>query len=666
MTGRGWWTLFACVTLLLVGIFRNEAALSVTGLTLVLWVAWEWLFFSLRVRLFLRNLKVERAVGDDRGPLATLWQGREYTVTVTVSLAGKGRFPYVAVADCVPFAVQHLDGSTIANGGVSAKESLTVTYRVACPLPGVARFEGVRYEVTDLQGFFAHVGFLRNPILLRVLPGVLVHRSGGPTVKRQNELMPPGIHHLRQPGSGSELLDLRDYLPGDPPRTIAWKVSARRDKLITKEFESEVPVRCTLFVDVSSSVRVISPGRVAGGGAFYKPLDRLIELAAGVLRANASLRDLTGLCLFDETGSRIVRPERTSNHQTRLLQLLGEAGALGPMAGRADPNALLPIAYAFAQEVYPELLRDEVNRIPAWLTWLVPMPRYTRHRRGKLEALHRSKRTLLLWGTTLIPLSLLIVNLVVAYFGEAPEWARTLLGGLLFFGGPALATGAWLLFLFSLLTAWRLRKLTRWRKKLAALFCVLPTNASLPPTGGLAALLEDDDLFSLHLQHFLAEHQVPCAVPLYDAEGRYLFAVPEKVEVLAKALLQAVQRGRDNELFVLLADLLELDHHLEPLLAAVRVAVGRHHQVLVVCPWPHGVSLPGIADDRRTPREDTLPGLILALSHARLHAAFGRVRRAFARLGVQVACAASHESVPLVLDRIERLRSARRIPGGKP
>ena len=40
-------------------------------------------------------------------------------------------------------------------------------------------------------------------------------------------------------------------MPGDPPRTIAWKVSARRDRLITKEFESEVPVRCTLFLDTS-------------------------------------------------------------------------------------------------------------------------------------------------------------------------------------------------------------------------------------------------------------------------------------------------------------------------------------------------------------------------------------------------------------------------------
>ena len=36
-----------------------------------------------------------------------------------------------------------------------------------------------------------------------------------------------------------------------------------------------------------------------------------------------------------------------------------------------------------------------------------------------------------------------------------------------------------------------------------------------------------------------------------------MFASPQKVEVLANAFLRAVARGRDNELFVILADLLQ-------------------------------------------------------------------------------------------------------------
>src|SRR5207302_354096 len=106
---------------------------------------------------------------------------------------------------------------------------------------------------------------------------------------------PPGMHRLYRPGSGSELLDLRDYQPGDPPRTIAWKVSARRDKLITKELEREVPVRCTLLLDTSRSVLVPAalPGErpAAAGRRARRPaepaaappvraIDRLVAIAA--------------------------------------------------------------------------------------------------------------------------------------------------------------------------------------------------------------------------------------------------------------------------------------------------------------------------------------------------------------------------------------------------
>src|SRR5205814_392045 len=101
-----------------------------------------------------------------------------------------------------------------------------------------------------------------------------------------------------------------------------------------------------------------------------------------------------------------------------------------------------------------------------------------------------------------------------------------------------------------------------------------------------------DGRFAEALQTFLADHHVPYPVRLYDPDGRYLFASPGKVNVLAAALLRSIGRGRDNELFVLLADLFELDDQLDPLLKAVRVARARHHQVIVVCPWLPGIPPP--------------------------------------------------------------------------
>jgi uncharacterized protein (DUF58 family) len=515
-------------------------------------------------------------------------------------------------------------------------------YRIRCPAAGLARFEGVHVQSADFQGFFYHATFLRAPLVLRVLPVLSSGAGRAATTKRHNLLLPPGIHRLRKPGTGSELLDLRDYRDGDPPKTIAWKVSARRDKLITKDFETEVPVRCTLFVDASNSVRLAAPaaGEPRAGLGGGKALDRLIELAAGLLQNCTAARDPAGLCLFDEHGFDMVRPDRTGTHLTQMLRLLAGAAALAPSDERVHPDHLLSLAYSFTQEVYPDLLHPAVNGVPWWLTLWVAFPAYTRRVRSMAEALYRHKR--LLWAV--------ISALVTLAWCVVPPRTVALLVLL-----AALPTALPALAYVMILAVNRRRQhRMTWRKRLAA---VLSVRYGLAP-GGLEALMEDDDAFSLLLQRFLADHRVPYSLPLYDGRGRYRFAAPRKVNVLAGALLRAVGKGHDNELFVLLADLVELDDHLAPLLRAARVALARHHQVVVVCPWPVGLPLPsqheveGPPDFRRV-RDRELWG---HATTARFHAAYARLRRTFARMGVPVVCAEGEEPAALVLERLERLR----------
>ena len=198
----------------------------------------------------------------------------------------------------------------------------------------------------------------------------------------------------------------------------------------------------------------------------------------------------------------------------------------------------------------------------------------------------------------------------------------------------------------------------RWRKQVAA---VLSVHYGLGP-GGLALLLEDDEHCGRYVQRFLIEHQVPCPLPLYDERGQYLFGSPGKIAVLAGARMYSVLRGRDNELFVLLVDFLETGPHLEKILRAVRVALGRHHQVLVVCPWPPGVDRPK-QGGRTKSKEASRPNLQELLNQAstlRLHQAFAQVQQAFARLGVPVLCAPEYEAVGLILQLMERLLSLER------
>jgi uncharacterized protein (DUF58 family) len=396
--------------------------------------------------------------------------------------------------------------------------------------------------------------------------------------------MPPGIHRMRRPGSGSELLDLRDYRPGDPPKMIAWKPSARKDKLITKEFETEIPIRVTLFIDASQSVRLGQPGSNA--------LARMVEIGSATAQAALANRDPVGLILFDESDSNYLPPARGQRHLIDLLRRLAEVGRLPPGAGPADAETLIQIAIPFVQEVYPDLLRPELNSWRWWLAILFPRPEYLRK-----------------------------LTLTDAIF---PWWRR---------------------FSFA---QWKQAAI---RKRLAAMLSVWRGSAP----GGLAVVMEDDDFFGKALQRFLDEHQVPHPVPLYDWRGKYLFANPEKIDVLETVFLRAIRRARDNELFVLLVDLFELGDRLEPLRRAVRVALGRHHQVMLVCPWLPDVPPPGEYPALPSHPGDTMAIMRRALVQ-RYHRAYETVRHDFGRLGVSVVTAMHRDSVHLILDRMDQLR----------
>jgi uncharacterized protein (DUF58 family) len=616
LTPRGWW--FFVVTLALVGLGLAAGAAMVTliAFTLLSWFLGQRALFVWRLRRAHGHLRLERTLADERGPVPSLWARLPVNVRLTLYCNRQVSLSYVRMIERVPALARHLGGGHFAEGTLARDQPLEMAYQIDCPSPGLLRFEGVKLVFADLQGFFVQQTFLHEVMTVRVLPALADARGHIPAVKRHNLLPLLGSHPHRRPGSGSDLLQLRDYWPGDPPKMIAWKASARRDRLMTKEFESEVPIRCTLFVDTSNSVRV--------GGLGSNALARVVEIAAAVAQANAAAKDLTGLCLFDEAGVRqLVRPGRGSKHLVRLTNLLAEAASLFPQSDQAPLARLLPLAYGVLQDLYPEYLDRGLNSLPFWLPFWAPQPWYT------IPGPRWKARWWWAWP---------VVAVVRLFLVEIRPWL--LLGNLWGAFAP---------------------RMYRWRKQTAA---VLSVRYDLGP-GGLALLMEDDNYCRHFVQRFLVEHQIPCPLPYYDEAGRYLFGAPAKIDVLAGALMHAVLRGRDNELFVLLVDLLETGPRLEKLLRAVRLALARHHRVAVICPWPPGVEVPARQKPGTQPAaEESLPGnlqeMLNRASRLRFYQALTQVRDAFAPLGVPVLCAAEDEAVGLVLKRMQDLAARQR------
>lgn len=621
LTPRGFWFFLSTLTLLGLAVLFTSTALTLIGLTLLVWFLGQWLLFQWRLARAGPSLRLIRRLRTSRGEVTSLWARQHAEVRVTLWATVRVALPYLVVSDRIPPLARLHTGSPQIDGSLASGASMELVYEIACPAPGLLRFEGVKVQLADLQGFFTTSLFVREPSTFRVLPPLAAKPSHPSFVKQHNALPLLGTHRHARPGSGSELLDLRDYLPGDPPKHIAWKTSARRDRLMTREYESDVPIRCTLFVDVSAAVRVGRPGRTA--------LTRLVEVAAAVAQANAAERDLTGLCLFDERSVRtLLRPGRGPRHGLKLIGALTEAACLLPAVAETPLPDLIRFAYGLAQDCYPDLLERDVNRVPFWLAWWAAQPYWTIPQppvpRGPWWA------ALWVWLRRRLRHSRLTRH-------NRRGWRF----------GPAYG------------------RLVHRRKQLAA---ILSVRDGLAP-GGLALLLEDDAACAEALQRFLAEHQVAYPHPLYDAQGRYLFRAPAKASALARALLAAVTRGKDNELFVLCVDLLEADAELAPLERAVCLARARHHQVVLICPWPRAVPPPSGQRAAESPPaidwtdpDVPLLDVLLQVSTTQLHEAYARLRQAFGRLGVTVICAESEATVDLILHRLQRLRVGQRGP----
>jgi len=176
--------------------------------------------------------------------------------------------------------VEPLAGEVPATGSVKLKvfvRALRVGYH------GVY---GLALEVRGAPGLFEVPLTFANPFGIEVAPKTLARPLSMPHGGRSATLALSGRPGTQR-GDGTDLRELREHMPGDPFRRIAWKASAKRGKLVVKEFEREERDVAVLVVDASVELWAGPIGEA--------PLDRAIELAATVASHHIARGDLIGL-----------------------------------------------------------------------------------------------------------------------------------------------------------------------------------------------------------------------------------------------------------------------------------------------------------------------------------------------------------------------------------
>jgi len=139
-----------------------------------------------------------------------------------------------------------------------------------------------------------------------------------------------GLHRSPRKGFSVEFADYRAYQAGDDLRFVDWKIAARSDRWVVRQYEEETNLRATVVLDVSRSMAWSGEQLRAIGST--TPPARLTKLQyAEILTASLSLllirqRDAVGLVRFDERVRSSVPPRARSGHWRRLLAALEEPG----------------------------------------------------------------------------------------------------------------------------------------------------------------------------------------------------------------------------------------------------------------------------------------------------------------------------------------------------
>lgn len=377
MTIRGLCLLIPALLGTVAGLLIASSTLSMISLAVVLWIMCEWLWFQWRVLSEVDSFVIHRTVNRHADATGVCFSGRILTVTVTVCRSQGYLQPWTRIRDLVPDILKVTHGSPIQFVVCSQKE-IVLRYQCRPLAAGTALIPGCRVRIQDPHGFFLSDRFVRAQQTLRILP---VYESAAelhPRIKRLNSLPQHGIHRLQRAGMGSELLELREYVPGDPPKSIAWKVSARRDRLMTREYESEVPVRNVIFLDSSARTRT--------GPWGSRGCDVSSRLAASLANAALKSGDPAGLVLFSETEIRHTPPGWGERTLFRILEMLAES-CRDDVPACTWSVELQDRALEVCHERYPELLDARVNKVPWTLFPLSPRRRQVAHTRARLASL---------------------------------------------------------------------------------------------------------------------------------------------------------------------------------------------------------------------------------------------------------------------------------------
>jgi uncharacterized protein (DUF58 family) len=313
-----------------------------------------------------RRLRAERMHGT------IVSAGRTQEVTLRLSNPS-GRKIRARLVDALPEAV--LPDQALFPGLVlGAGRDLTLSYRFTALRRGSWSVGPAVARVLGPLGLAWSQAEIVPPSRVKVYPDIkLIERYQN--FLRRSRLRDYGISPAACPGQGTEFESLREFVEGDDPSKIAWKATARKGKLIVRNFQEERSQTVMLLVDSGKMMTTIIEGR--------SRLDYAVDSALLLGHVILSKGDHAGLLLFSEKVRKFLPPAKDAGQIKRIADALHDADAsliepdylraIRLAASRRRRSLIILFTDIWGKETAAELVACLRNVVPMHLPLVVMM-----------------------------------------------------------------------------------------------------------------------------------------------------------------------------------------------------------------------------------------------------------------------------------------------------
>jgi uncharacterized protein (DUF58 family) len=248
----------------------------------------------------------------------------ERAIPAHLMLARRAEFTYTVAngaAVALRFAIFEAPMERLQIDSAPARGRVPPGGRASVRIGVLPRERGRTQTALAFGWFESPLGLIRRRVRIgavvpmRIRPDLSALERGGDLALR-SRLIDAGLRRVRRRGVGSEFESLREYAGGDSFRTIDWKATARRGKVMVAQYEVERSQQIVVALDAGRLMSARLGDR--------RKLDHAVSAALAIASIARIAGDRVGLHAFASTTLAALGPHSGARQIAALTDALSD------------------------------------------------------------------------------------------------------------------------------------------------------------------------------------------------------------------------------------------------------------------------------------------------------------------------------------------------------